>query len=164
MRRCQDKAWGIPWDVLSAVAAVVAVDKNHPQAGIFGAPHQQRLRLGPGQSGRSSGAAAFLAACGVGAVLGPPVRPCLSFPLTPGWGRGQDRSSARRNANAAPRGARSEPGAVGGERERGVRARLRAQRRVPCRMALRAAALAVHACLLAALHPGDPNVCSYWER
>nr|XP_047905200.1 platelet endothelial aggregation receptor 1 [Anser cygnoides] len=32
-----------------------------------------------------------------------------------------------------------------------------------CRMALRAAALAVHACLLAALHPGDPNVCSYWE-
>uniref|UniRef100_A0A8B9TZ76 Platelet endothelial aggregation receptor 1 n=1 Tax=Anas zonorhyncha TaxID=75864 RepID=A0A8B9TZ76_9AVES len=31
-------------------------------------------------------------------------------------------------------------------------------------MALRAAALAVHACLLAALQPGDPNVCSYWER
>uniref|UniRef100_A0A8B9S9H3 Platelet endothelial aggregation receptor 1 n=1 Tax=Apteryx owenii TaxID=8824 RepID=A0A8B9S9H3_APTOW len=31
-------------------------------------------------------------------------------------------------------------------------------------MALRAAALALHACLLAALHPSDPNVCSYWER
>ncbi|XP_025929641.1 platelet endothelial aggregation receptor 1 [Apteryx rowi] len=30
-------------------------------------------------------------------------------------------------------------------------------------MALRAAALALHACLLAALHPSDPNVCSYWE-
>ncbi|KAM9166986.1 LOW QUALITY PROTEIN: uncharacterized protein V3H86_015010, partial [Mergus octosetaceus] len=27
----------------------------------------------------------------------------------------------------------------------------------------RAAALAVHACLLAALQPGDPNVCSYWR-
>ncbi|KAF1413267.1 Platelet endothelial aggregation receptor 1, partial [Spheniscus humboldti] len=30
-------------------------------------------------------------------------------------------------------------------------------------MVLRAAALAMHACLLAALHPSDPNVCSYWE-
>jgi len=34
----------------------------------------------------------------------------------------------------------------------------------PCRMVLRAAALAMHACLLAALRPSDPNVCSYWER
>ncbi|NWV45796.1 PEAR1 protein, partial [Daphoenositta chrysoptera] len=31
-------------------------------------------------------------------------------------------------------------------------------------MLLRAAVLAVHAGLLAALRPGDPNVCSYWER
>ncbi|NXD31389.1 PEAR1 protein, partial [Spelaeornis formosus] len=30
-------------------------------------------------------------------------------------------------------------------------------------MLLRAAVLAVHAGLLAALRPGDPNVCSYWE-
>lgn len=32
------------------------------------------------------------------------------------------------------------------------------------RMVLRAAALATHLCLLAALRPSDPNVCSYWER
>uniref|UniRef100_A0A8C5NPF6 MEG11 protein n=1 Tax=Junco hyemalis TaxID=40217 RepID=A0A8C5NPF6_JUNHY len=32
------------------------------------------------------------------------------------------------------------------------------------RMLLRAAVLALHAALLAALRPGDPNVCSYWER
>ncbi|KAJ7424795.1 hypothetical protein WISP_26615 [Willisornis vidua] len=31
-------------------------------------------------------------------------------------------------------------------------------------MLLRAAVLAVHATLLAALRPSDPNVCSYWER
>lgn len=34
----------------------------------------------------------------------------------------------------------------------------------PCRMVLRAAALALHLCLLSALRPSDPNVCSYWER
>ncbi|XP_027523507.1 platelet endothelial aggregation receptor 1-like, partial [Corapipo altera] len=35
--------------------------------------------------------------------------------------------------------------------------------RPPARMLLRAAVLAVHAALLAALRPSDPNVCSYWE-
>lgn len=54
------------------------------------------------------------------------------------------------------------PGAVGGERER---AEAHGEAVVsPCRMLLRAAVLAVYAGLLAALRPGDPNVCSYWER
>ncbi|XP_049661067.1 platelet endothelial aggregation receptor 1 isoform X6 [Accipiter gentilis] len=35
--------------------------------------------------------------------------------------------------------------------------------RPPARMVLRAVVLAMHACLLVALRPSDPNVCSYWE-
>lgn len=97
-------------------------------------------------------------------------RPCLSFPLAQAsaWGAagpGPELFLWMEECKASPAG-RSDlelgPGAVGGERER---AEAHGEAVVsPCRMLLRAAVLAVYAGLLAALRPGDPNVCSYWER
>lgn len=95
-------------------------------------------------------------------------RPCLSFPLaqaSAGGAAGPGLFLWMEECKASPAGRSGlelGPGAVGGEREcAGARAEAVVS---PCRMLLRAAVLAVHAGLLAALRPGDPNVCSYWER
>lgn len=146
----------------------VLCERSHSQDGVFGAHLRSSCTVG--LSDTQAGGDAQRRGAGWAQLHGLSTSICLwgphstaatrvavpQFPF--GSQAGLEPFPGMQECRPSPAG---RPGVVGGEWKSSV---CESGLVLPCRMVLRTVALALHACLLAALHPSDPNVCSYWER